>query len=73
MSNNKEKILIDKDTSSNTTYIGKALSGTEENQERWSITKIVEDETGNIISIMYSGGTGDQVYKWEDRKTLEYK
>lgn len=73
MANTKEKILIDKDDASNSTYIGRALSGTEENQARWSITKIVEDDSGNVLSIMYSGGNGDQVHKWAERKTLEYK
>lgn len=69
----KEQILLDYDAAEKATYIGKAQSGALTSQNSWSITKIIENENGQVISIQNSEGLADQIFKWDDRKTLEYK
>jgi hypothetical protein len=57
----------------NYTYIGKSVSGVPTSASNWSITRIEKDSDGKIISIAHSGGVVDQIYKFDDRLTLEYK
>lgn len=57
----------------NYTYIGKSVSGAPTSASSWSITRIEKDSDGKIISIAHSGGIVDQIYKFDDRLTLEYK
>lgn len=55
------------------TYVGTAAPGVKESDPRWVIVRIEHDASNKPINITRAGGTKQQVYSWNDRKTLEYK
>lgn len=63
---NGEQIKVDY-ASSTVTYVGVAVSGATENEEKWAIRKITLDANGKIIAKQVSGGVMDQKFKWSDR------
>jgi len=54
-------------------YIGKALSGSAENAEAWSIKRLTYDgATQRIISEAWPGGDASQKWRWDLRTTYTY-
>lgn len=53
-----------------TTYIGKALPGSDTDQAKWQIQKISVD--GTVTSFEWAGGNAGFVNIWDDRASLEY-
>lgn len=54
----------------NTTYIGTAQIGTNENEARWQIKKIVKNDT--TTSILWARGTDEFINKWSERLEINY-
>lgn len=67
------KQILDRTSSSNVIYIGKAAGGSSESDAVWSIKKITLDSSSNVTSIEWADGSCDPVYAWDDRLSLEYK
>lgn len=65
----KYKTLIDKTTTTNVIYIGKADIGTATSADSWLITKV--DKTTSPISITYADA-GAFTATWNDRVTETY-
>lgn len=65
----QQKTLIDKTTTTNIIYIGKAAIGTATSSATWFITKV--DKTSSPISITYAAA-GDSTATWNDRVTETY-
>lgn len=69
---NGEQIKVDY-ASSTVTYVGVAVSGALDTEEKWAIKKLTLDANGKLISLQRSLGTLDQVNKWTERATIQYK
>ena len=54
------------------TYVGVSASGTAQDAERWAITKIEHNASGDVISVTRAGGSADEAFAWSDRDELEY-
>lgn len=57
--------LIDDYTTSNKTYIGKALAGSSEGATVWQIKCL--DETGNFLKIQFADGVSTFTKEWDNR------
>lgn len=65
----KLKTLIDKTTTTNVIYIGKAAIGTATSSAAWQISKV--DKTGTPISITYAA-SGASTATWNNRASEVY-
>lgn len=63
-----QKTLIDKTTTTNVIYVGKATIGTATSTGAWQITKI--DKSGSPVSITYAAA-GASTATWNNRATTE--
>lgn len=63
-----QKTLIDKTTTTNVIYIGKAAIGTSTASASWLITKV--DKSSSPISITYAAA-GASTATWDNRATTE--
>lgn len=66
-----QKVYTDKDGTF--TYVGVAASSALTSEPRWHIVKLEHDAVGNFIGMTHSGGVEEQIFVWDDRKTIEYK
>ena len=62
--------LIDDYTTTNVTYIGKAVAGSSEGATVWQIKAL--DETGNYLKIKYAGGESTFTNEWDERVNYTY-
>ena len=65
-----KQVLIDSTTTGGTTYIGTAYSGYAQDDPNWALRQIID---GAVISIKNAEGIEDEVFKYSERATLEYK
>lgn len=65
-----EEVTYIDESSSTTTYIGKAGIGTSTSSSSWQIKKILI--SGTVTSITYAGGTDNYNQVWDDRASLSY-
>ena len=64
------KLLIDDTTTTNVTYLGRALPGVSEGDSVWQIRAI--DETGSFPEIEFAGGVSTFTQEWDNRTSLSY-
>jgi hypothetical protein len=65
-------ILIDDVTTSNVTYVGKALIGKGTSTSNWQIFKLDESSTPVTLQIKYASGTPEFIHIWDNRASLTY-
>jgi hypothetical protein len=66
------QVLFDRTSTANVEYIGTTASGVLTSQKGWQIKKITYDVNGKPLSIKNAGGEPFELYRWDDRTTLEY-
>ena len=69
---NRTKMLFDRTSTENVEYIGISQSGISPSEYGWVIKKITYDVNGKPISILNAGNIPFELYKWDDRLSLEY-
>ena len=62
--------LIDDYTTTNKTYIGKAIASSSESSAVWQIKCL--DETGTFLKTQFAGGVSTFTKTWGDRTTYTY-
>lgn len=61
------RVKVDKSTTTNVVYIGKALPGTGDSDESWAITRVDKTVTDNVA--ITNGDAGAFTNAWNDRAT----
>lgn len=70
---NGTQILLDRTTTANAEYIGKAASGSLTSSSVWSIKKNSYDVDNKPISVLWANGVGSQDLIWDNRARYIYK
>lgn len=53
-------------------YIGRALPGIATSAESWQIRKVTYDSARRPTAILFSSGSNEYAYKWDNRAGLSY-
>lgn len=56
----------------NPIYIGLAAPGSTTSSPVWQIRKFTYDGSGNLLSVLYAGGTAAYTSVYDDRASLSY-
>jgi YD repeat-containing protein len=63
---------LDYDVSGNVIYVGRAAPGSAVGNAVWQIRKLTYDATGNLLSVLWAGGSRAFVNTWTNRASLGY-
>lgn len=63
---------LEYDASGNVIYYGKAAPGTPASTPLWAIMKLAYDASGNLVSVLWPGGSSGNDYVWDDRASYAY-
>jgi|LGVD01.1.fsa_nt_gb hypothetical protein len=70
----EEKLImhISYDVDQNMEYFGKARPGTLDDENEWTISKVIYDVNINIIEILFADGNNLYNKQWDLRSTYSY-
>jgi hypothetical protein len=77
VSNGELEIRAENDGNGNPVYIGKAIVGSAEGDERWQISKQTYDGTDGLLTKKWpendlGNASCDYIFSWTDRATYTY-